>query len=357
MIPSLIHFHGREKHAFLIYVTQFKLLQEYKTFLGNIPEIDAKVIYLGPHSYRPRGAGISSPGMLGKFMLLKQDLILCRKIRAEKPEVILVHGYFRLLVKIFLVMSCLSVSWVNWGTQEQTRGIRKKIYTWIYQRFCSIICLQESDKAFYEKNYPKTRLVQKNYLTCFPPENESAEKKTGKHILLGNSAFSIKDYSRLLSILHSKHFSSSPEMTCMMNYGGDPEKVADFKNEVHMLYPSLRLWEKIVPIDEYMNFLQQIDIYLCANQSQSSLGAIYACLNYGKKIFLDGSNYTALKGEGFHIFHIRELAESSGDEICRPLSTAEIAWNKQTVQEKLSSDRSIAEWDALFSEMLKENRH
>ncbi len=355
MIPSLIRFHGLENHAFLIYVTQFKLVQEYKTFLANIPQMNAKVIYLGPHSYRPRGAGIPAPGIFGKLMLLKQDLLLCWKIRTENPEVILVHGYFRLLVKIFLVLSCASVSWVNWGTQERTYGIKRMIYSWIYQRFYVIICLQESDKAFYQKNYPKTRLVQKNYLTSFPAENKTEMKKTGKHILLGNSAFSINDYRRLLSILHSKHFSSSPEMTCMMNYGGDPDEVIAFKKEVHKQYPTLQLWEEIVPIDEYMKFIQKIDIYLCANQSQSSLGAIYACLNYGKKIFLNGSNYTALKDDGFHIFHIRELAELSGDEICRALPAVEVAWNMKTVQEKLSSDVSIAEWDTLYSEMQKES--
>ena len=102
-------------------------------------------------------------------------------------------------------------------------------------------------------------------------------------------------------------------------------------------------------IDNYYLLLKKTDIYICSWETQTGLSAIYTCLVYGVKCFLDGANYNIVRELGCIVFKITDLKILSVEEIIMPLTMEQKKKNAAIIKEWLNNDRINAMWNNFYS--------
>ena len=91
--------------------------------------------------------------------------------------------------------------------------------------------------------------------------------------------------------------------------------------------------------------------YLCNEHSQTGLGAIYTCLQLGKKIFLAGANYDWISSLGCKIYHIEEINNMSYEEFVTPLSNDIICHNMEIMKRLEDIDTKVNAWNSYLSSL------
>ena len=133
------------------------------------------------------------------------------------------------------------------------------------------------------------------------------EKNKKVKVLLGNNTWCLSDYYEILKIISG--YKDLIQVNCMFQY---PQILESDKKDFVCYGKSIfgedfAIDEKMMQTIEYINYMNQYDIYICSCNNQSGLGAISTCLKLGKKIFISGVNYEWINSQGFKVFHINDL--------------------------------------------------
>ena len=95
--------------------------------------------------------------------------------------------------------------------------------------------------------------------------------------------------------------------------------------------------------------MNNCDIYICAAQKQSGLGAIYTCLRLGKKVFLTEINYEWIKSLGCHIFSVDEIDKMEPEDFLEDLSYEEKINNYRAIKSYLNIEQILKKWNEFLS--------
>ena len=106
---------------------------------------------------------------------------------------------------------------------------------------------------------------------------------------------------------------------------------------------------KLYPLNEYYSYMNNCDIYICAAQGQSGLGAIYTCLRLGKKVFLSGINYEWMKSLGCHVFHVDEIDKMEPKDFLDDISYKEKIDNYRIIRSYLNIEQILNKWNEFLS--------
>lgn len=233
-----------------------------------------------------------------------------------------------------------------------------EIKYYILNRCAGYINLVEKD---YYKLLQIMHLKEKTHF-CLPMPNDPTEKSmdlkkkishNGKiNILVGNSASQTNMHKEALSIL-SKFRDENIKIYCPLSYGDNNygKSVISFGKSIFK--------NKFIPIthfmkkNNYVRFLNFMDIALFDCNRQQALGNIGILLGQGKKVYLrsDTSMFEHFIHQGCNIFNINKIKHFTFKEFCHfPVEGKQTNMSIMDIKKKLNND--FLQWNKFFINVL-----
>lgn len=307
-----------------------------------------------------------SAALLGRFSpqltYLPYD-VLKTLFRYRKHPVVL-HGLaFSFVAHLLLLDHFQSLSYVCWGNAPKPprKNISSTLFflaqRHIYRGYKRIVCLITADKDDFEKVCGATNttalIYQSNILDVDDPAALHALPDSARRdVLLGNSACCTASYLKLLPVL--KKITATASVTCMLSYPeDDPEgaKKAVIETFASAFGDAFTPWTQQLDFKKYADRLKQHDLYICNEERQSGLCAIYVMLMYGKKVYLTGKNLAWVRENQFIVHDVKELETETAEGILRGPSPEERKHNHDRILEMLSTATLAKKWDLFYSQL------
>ena len=96
----------------------------------------------------------------------------------------------------------------------------------------------------------------------------------------------------------------------MLNYG-DEENICETDSFVKLYKERFGdkffVWRTTLPYDEYLKVMSEAVFYICANKTQTGLGAISNSIRQGKTIILRGDNFKWMNSLGVKVYDYDSL--------------------------------------------------
>lgn len=247
---------------------------------------------------------------------------------------------------------CRNVNWVCWGSGASKRNnIKSKmsapLKSWIYRRFHTIVTLMEEDRMSIIRDF----MVRPEQIKTIPYAfheglslrgeiclrllKEKREVRREKPIvLLGNNPGNLNCYIQLMNILSP--FKGRIRVHCMMNYSlNKDQRYEDFiKHGMALFGDDFQSDEEFYyGAENYANYMNRCDIYMCGSPNQSGLGALYTVLQLGKKVYITGKNFEwATKECGAVVFNVSDVFDY--DDFVKPLTEEQKIHNSIAIRTK-----------------------
>lgn len=278
-----------------------------------------------------------------------------------RNQAILFHAgsYFWHLTAI--ILGCKNVNWVCWGGGTSiSNSWRSKIGAFLkrhtFSHFQSIVTLMEPERQELIKYFSirPQRIQTISYsslqedesefdLLCKYLSNENCRKSDKPTILLGNSHFWINSYISMLKRL--QHYKGRIKVQCMLNY-----KFEKNKKYLNLVSLGKSIFGDDFKTNEdfysdrtdYINYMNGCDVYICAVEKQTGLGAISTCLRLGKKVYITGNNLEWIQHEyNAIVFPLETITENLNyEDFVRPLTKEEKVHNYQNVVKSKATNRN-----------------
>jgi hypothetical protein len=223
--------------------------------------------------------------------------LLIRSLKTYQNYRLIVHGLpFKSIFRDFLFagIKLNYTAWINWGhghSYSRREIIKKTLDMYIMPRLNSIIALTKYDE------YLMTRLYKSNNIQFLPYRSESIQnlfhnnitsiKHSGCNVLLGVSAGKPQRHAvgiEYLSKLNLKDINVFSPLSYNINDENYIQSVIDVGQQ--KLGDHFNPVKKLMPIDEYVDFLRKMDMIILPSLKQNGLFNIYILLYLGKKIFV-----------------------------------------------------------------------
>ena len=250
--------------------------------------------------------------------------LLIRSLKTHQNYRLIVHGLpFKSIFRDFLFagIKLNYTAWINWGhghSYSRREIIKKTLDMYIKPRLNSIIALTKYDE------YLMARLYKSNNVHFLPYRSESIQKlfdnsltsikHSGRNILLGVSAgkpqrhiVGIECLSKLdlkgINVYAPLSYNISDEKYIQSVIDEGQRKLGDHFNPV----------KKLMPIDEYVDFLRKMDMIILPSLKQNGLFNIYILLYLGKKIFVpeESNIYISLTKLGLQVETLESISNYS----------------------------------------------
>jgi hypothetical protein len=259
----------------------------------------------------------------------------------------------------FLYKNYKNVHWVCWGSGTKVLFKIKSLLSWflkfiLYMRLKSIITLSSNDAINLKKYFHIKSIEQISYidgvndLYVFNRDALCEISKEVVSVFIGNNSTCIKSYLPLLKILEK--FSNSCTVTAMLNYDLLKDNTYNHLVEFGKLkfQDNFTTDEKLYELKDFPKYMNSCDIYICSVEEQTGLGAIYAALKLGKKLFLAGNNYKFLTSLGCKVNHVDELKLIAYDGFAKPLPLIVQYQNFDIISDYLSVERLREKWKLFY---------
>lgn len=279
---------------------------------------------------------------------------------------IIIHGlFFRDVVDFFSHNAYLlkKTCWMIWGgdlyayrmtgTAEFPSDYEDK-RKFIIQNISRIACILEEDFLLAQQIYDTRAerfaafyplLNDYEYLNSIRKSCVSFENLT---VQIGNSATVENCHAEALQLI--SHFKNEQiKICCPLSYGN-----TDYAEQVIQLGRNIFgdnfvPITNVLPIKEYSDFLNLVDIAVMNHNRQQGLGNTFALLYLGKKVYLrsDTTSYSFLTNIGIKIFGIEELATSSFATFT-DFSENDAINNIRIIGMEFSEERCAERWKSIF---------
>ena len=226
----------------------------------------------------------------------------------------------------------------------------------------TMVALMKPDEDPLKRYYKNTRLTTISYLgnstrtsdieRCL--ENNKNNERVIPMVYIGNNPFSLPEYVELTKSFLSR-FKDKLSVLYMLNYG--LEKNSSYYELVSLVqdFKHAELDEIQHPLEQYVDYMNGCDIYICPKNRQTGLAAIHTCLQLGKKLYLTGGNYEwASKHIGCKVFNVSDLNNITFEEFIEPLDKETQKKNKELVDKALDLDTNAKRWLEYFASIDKD---
>lgn len=171
-------------------------------------------------------------------------------------------------------------------------------------------------------------------------------EKTGKRILVGNSATPTNRHREVFELL-SKFRDGGIEVYVPLSYGDENYKSHVLRCGKSLLGDAFHPLIDYMPKEDYLRFLSTIDVGIFNHDRQQALGNIYQLLATGAKLYLadDGDTLSHLASFGFRVHPISNIQGCSLSELltCAP---EDVSANKDLCSEERFYRRNVEIWRA-----------
>ncbi|WP_438864926.1 TDP-N-acetylfucosamine:lipid II N-acetylfucosaminyltransferase [Neptunicella sp.] len=286
-----------------------------------------------------------------KFCHTTQDFdeLLAPLYQADK---IFLHGLWRDKInQLLLKHSDLlkKTYWILWGGDFYSPELKNQAHHEVIKNVGHYISLVEGDVAFIKKWYK----AQGEQVRCFAytsnlykayPLRVSKRKK--KNVLVGNSAALNNNHIQILDRL-IEHRSNLGKIIVPLSYAN--LSVKGYAEHVVEHGKSL-FGERFVPLmnflsfDEYLTYLQEIDIAIFDHNRQQGVGTLITLLSLGVKVFMRPSisMWDTFTSQNLKVFDINQLSIES-------MTEADIMHNIESLNQHYSEDTLVAQWKTILN--------
>ncbi len=297
------------------------------------------------------------------------------KRQCKSADAIVWHGFlfpFRMMLYLYANRWILKKSiWVMWGIDLYNWKIPSHTPRAIFMNHVNAVCrkkvraavaLLDPDKEVYEGMFRgKTPCYVAPYpisVRSFEMMEErrgSRERRSGRvNIQIGNNAHSFNNHNRVLDDLVLLDRDST-QYYFPLSYGGVEDwkgNRADYKKRlieraIGAYGERAHFLQKMMPQDEYTNYLWGIDIAIFDADRQNALGNILKLLYMGSKVFLSPENplYDFFISKGVVVYNARDIAHMSKKEF---YSTKETLNAVEWITDTYYPSNAIRPWGPLF---------
>ncbi len=307
------------------------------------------------------------PGLFaGNFFSPLPNILMLKYL--FQSERILIHGLaspFLLLYLYlfpFLIKKC---HWVIFGkdlyfyqTLPKVR-LHHRLYEFFRKRVIRkiphIITYVEGDYRLANQWYGcRARWHQYTYPTNIYKKINCPQKESGQLVCLaGNSADPTNQHLLIFSMLE-KFKRDNIRIISPLSYG-------DKRYAKHVMQSGRRMFgenftplETLLPLNEYLNLLSNVDIAIFAHNRQQAVGTIINLLGMGKKVYIRQSvtTWDLFQAIGVVIYNLDEFNLSPLDEEIRE-------HNKALIEKTFSERNLVSQWHRLLADMgaISEEKH
>ena len=285
-----------------------------------------------------------------EFLHTDDDIFITLLEYMKVAKKIILHGLWRDKVDILLYFNqelLKKCFWVMWGgdfyfPEKQTwfrHQIIKEMGYCIPVTYDDYLYIESYYNSFAEYckviNYPRSIKVDNFQII-------NKENTNQKRILVGNSATPTNQHTEIFNKLTKF---KNIDVLVPLSYGDimykqEIIKVGDelFANR---FYPLVELME----YNDYLNFLNSIDIAIFNHNRQQAVGNIILLLSIGKTIYLSKSNnaYNMLKNLNITFKNISEI-----DDDIKEISFDDKINNQKIIIENYSEEKAVLQWSEIF---------
>lgn len=291
---------------------------------------------------------ISNPKDLYKFVSKDKHILL----HSLNPD-ICIYTFFH---------AYKNVSVVCWGSGIKLVSLKNYLlYPFkflLYHSFKYMITLMEPDLRYLKRKYFIKNIFNQPYIGEREIElkkyietravKENVEKL--KNIYVGNNSSCVKSYLRVAQ-KHLLHFKGNFNLQFMLHYdySNDDKDIINLKDFCELNYPSYSFNTKLLNLKEYVLYIDKCDIYICDEERQTGLAAIYTALHLGKKLYLNGNNYDWITSLGCVVHHTNELLSASFEEFIKKDSELIIEKNQNVIKNFENLEEKVTSWTNILN--------
>lgn len=302
--------------------------------------------------------------------VIKHNFEILRLIKyMNNFKKIYLHGLFNRNIVILLYLQpwlLKKINWIVWGGDlysynEPKTSLIKKIYERVrrvvIQNVSEVSTLIEEDFVLAKKWYKVKGKYKKGFYMSPISTLESLDeliytnKKNSKDICIqiGNSASKSNNHKEIINIL-GQYKEFDIKVYCPLSYGDEyyGREILEYGNKI--------LGDKFIPItkfmeyNEYLEFLNEIDIAIFNNNRQQALGNIYRLLYLGKKVYIRNDtvmwNYFH-KEIGAIVYDINEMIDLPIDKFIGFNKEYKLI-NKKNIRKLYTNEYALEIWKENF---------
>ena len=283
----------------------------------------------------------------------------------EQSERIIFHSLFLKLIDLFLLNNLISrynksIAWNIWGKDlyedyEKSKGLKAVLYIKpVVKEFLRKSLIGKMDIFITTGDYEalKERYKTKNgavrlsaqYSYKFIKFEENTHHN-GLNVMVGHSATETCRHIDTFRIL--ERFVGKIRVYCPLSYPNDQEYIQIVCKDGRRIFgKDFFPMTDFLTYEEYVKFLNTIDIGVFNNNRQQGMGNITNLLFLGKKVYLSSDNTIrkSYSKNEYRIFDCEEIDET----FLKLLSKEEALHNKDRIEYKFYDENFYNEWRQVF---------
>lgn len=275
-----------------------------------------------------------------------------------KADKIILHGLFekRLLHLLFLnpwlIKKCY---WMIWGgdlyNYLANKDNRKKKNIEFFRRFVIsrlpyFITYVRGDFELAQKWYGakgemlECLMYESNLYSSIGGRRESYPNQV--NILLGNSASLSNNHLEALDLLKNQD-DQRLRVFSPLSYGKESHRKKVIQKGKSLFGERFEPITKMMPFEEYVAFLNNIDIAVFNHKRQQAMGNIITLLGLGKKVFMSSkvSSYRLFSNLGIKVFDVEKVDINP--------SFPESLENQEKVKNYFCKEKLLEQWREIYS--------
>lgn len=269
---------------------------------------------------------------------------VCLTLKAEK---IILHGpvfiHFLYFFPFVLKKAYWSINGYELGIIANDRNLYARMMRFVFRRVSGHLThvkgdsdlansiLGSSNECIYAPMYLSNLVETSNFYFS------NISQKDKINVLVGNSTDPTNNHLDIFDILE-KQIDKIDTIYCPLSYGIFHEyKELVIKEGIKKFGNKFSALTEFMSIEEYSNFLKNIDVAIFNHRRQQAMGVTLSLLSLGKIVYLNANttSYNSLKERGFCVFDI-DLIEKDGINFNRNVSD-----NKELLQRYYSKEQLI----------------
>jgi len=300
----------------------------------------------------------------------------------KKSDILLIH-FLKLKnsTKLFLLLNrklFRKIVWISWGAdlyqweKKYEGGFFKNLKNWFVNKINYFfrkkvnyfVGIFPPDIEFFNKNFSHNAktfyspyvgdIYTQLYKTekhCFTSLDEKIKSGKTINIQIGHSSTKILNHIEVLEVLE-KFKTKKIKIFIPLSYG-DME-YADFveKRALELFGEKVVCMRGFLKRDEYLQFLENVDIAIFNTFRQIGLGNIHPLLFMGKKIFLPENSimYKFFRSRDINIKNYNEIKKMDFNQFTQPINMEKA---KEYIQEYVDFEKRKKMWEKVFNESEK----
>ena len=276
---------------------------------------------------------------------------------AREAEKIILHGLWnsRLIVLLALHPSILKKCyWVIWGGDLYSYSMGKKNLKWyaaelfrrpVIRGVGHLITYVQGDAELARKwygaigRYHECIMYTSNIYRDYAIDEQS---HSAVNIQIGNSADPCNNHLEILEKLKFFH-DQNIVIYAPLSYGNQAYARTVIAAGNAIFGDKFKAMTDLMPFDQYLEFLGQIDIAVFAHKRQQGMGNTITLLGMGKKVYMrsDVTSMATFDGIGVKVFDFSDID-------LMPISIEIKNKNKTQLRNRFSEAMLIKQWSAIF---------